>query len=89
MLLIQAELNGRIMLYHLELGRHYDQLRAEALRFVDPCGFGSIVHATPVRLNSSRILITHSSLVETPTWNIFDLAAPTENPKMSTMSTII
>ncbi|KAF7154939.1 hypothetical protein CNMCM5623_003197 [Aspergillus felis] len=81
-LLIQAELNGRIMLYHLGLRGHYDQLRPEALRLVDPWCFGSITHATPVTLDSSRILITHSSLVETPSWNIVDLAAPTEFPKM-------
>jgi hypothetical protein len=36
MLLIQPELNGQIMLYHLELGRHYNRLPPEALRLVDP-----------------------------------------------------
>ncbi|RHZ53948.1 hypothetical protein CDV55_103859 [Aspergillus turcosus] len=91
-LLIRAEQNGRMMLYHLEL-RDCDRLRPEALRLVDPWGFGSITHATPARVDpsrmfdpphldprpvrpDSRILITHSSLVESPTWHIFDLAAP-------------
>jgi hypothetical protein len=54
MLLIQTELNGRIMQYHLKLGRHHDQLDPMTLRLVNPWGFGSIVHATPVRLDPSE-----------------------------------
>ncbi|KAF4163605.1 hypothetical protein CNMCM6936_000524 [Aspergillus lentulus] len=84
-LLIQAEQNGRMMLYHLGL-RDFERLRPAALSLVDPWGFGSITHVTPVRSDSSKILITQSSLVETPTWNIFNLAAPTESPKVLSAS---
>ncbi|GFF30567.1 probable dipeptidyl-peptidase 5 [Aspergillus udagawae] len=85
-LLIQTEQSGRVMLYHLKLDRCREGLRPAALRPVDPWCFGSIAHVTPVRSDSSRILITHSSLVETPTWNIFDLAALTESPKILSAS---
>jgi hypothetical protein len=84
-LLIQAEQNGRMMLYHLRL-RDFEGLRPAALSLVDPWGFGSITHVTPVRWDSSKILITQSSLVETPTWNIFNLAVPTESPKVLSAS---
>jgi hypothetical protein len=47
-LLIQAEQNGRMMLYHLGL-RDFVRLRPAALSLVDPWGFGSITHVTPVR----------------------------------------
>ncbi|KAF7131275.1 hypothetical protein CNMCM5793_004389 [Aspergillus hiratsukae] len=53
-LLIRAEQNGRMMLYHLQL-RECDRLRPEALRLVDPWGFGSITHAAPVRSDPAII----------------------------------
>jgi dipeptidyl aminopeptidase/acylaminoacyl peptidase len=84
-LLIQAEQNGRMMLYHLGL-RGFERLRPAALSLVDPWGFGSITHVTPVGSDSSKILITQSSLVETPSWNILNLAAPTESPKVLSAS---
>lgn len=51
--------------------------------------FGSVVYATPVWLELLRILIIHSSLVKTPTWNIFDLAALTEILKILSASYIM
>jgi hypothetical protein len=74
------------MLYHLKLDRYWKGLHPAALRLVDLRCFGSIAYATPVRSESSRILIIHSSLVETPTWNIFDLAALTESLKILSAS---
>jgi hypothetical protein len=67
MLLIQTEQTRSVMLYHLKLDYYWEGLHPAALRLVDPWCFGSIAYATPVRSESSSILITHSSLVKTPT----------------------